>query len=98
MMEDFDLGTGLGAIALTVLILREVFSFVKSTKTPNGSAATYETSKTIGMLETEIRKMSHAINNLNQLLTMQTHLLKESRAENRDTLAEVRKLREEIRR
>jgi len=50
------------------------------------------------MLETEIRKMSHAINNLNQLLTMQTHLLKESRAENRELLAEVRKLREETRR
>jgi len=96
-MENIDLGTGLGGIALTVLILREVFSFVKSTKVPNGSAA-YETSKTIGMLETEIRKMSHAINNLNQLLTMQTHLLKESRAENRELLAEVRKLREETRR
>ena len=38
-MENIDLGTGLGGIALTVLILREVFSFVKSTKVPNGSAA-----------------------------------------------------------
>ena len=37
-MENIDLGTGLGGIALTVLILREVFSFVKSTKVPNGSA------------------------------------------------------------
>lgn len=96
-MENLDIGTGLGGIALTILILREVFSFIKSTKAPNGSAA-YETNKTIGMLETEIRKMSHAINNLNQLLTMQTHLLKESRAENRELLAEVRKLREETRR
>jgi TolA-binding protein len=96
-MENLDFGTGLGGIALTILILREVFSFIKSTKGPNGSVA-YETNKTIGMLETEIRKMSHAITNLNQLLTMQTHLLKESRAENQALLAEVRKLREETRR
>jgi len=87
---------GLAAV-VALLLLRETFSFLKSQKT-NGTTTTYETSKTIGMLETEIRKMSHAINNLNQLLTMQTHLLKESRAENRETLVEVRKLREETRR
>jgi len=87
---------GLAAV-VALLLLRETFSFLKSQKT-NGTTTTYETNKTIGMLETEIRKMSHAINNLNQLLTMQTHLLKESRAENRETLVEVRKLREETRR
>lgn len=95
-MENIEWTGGLGAIALTILILREVFAFVSKSKNGNGHVA-MDTNKTMARLETEIRKVSHAINNLNQVLTLMHHELKENRKESEEILNEVRRLREEIR-
>tara|TARA_A100001201_G_scaffold19689_2_gene22084 strand:+ start:4379 stop:4669 length:291 start_codon:yes stop_codon:yes gene_type:complete len=95
-MENLEWTGGLGAIALTILILREVFAFVGKSKNGNGHVA-LDTNKTITRLEVEIRKVSHAINNLNQVLNLMHHELKENRKDSEETLKEVRRLREEIR-
>ena len=85
-MENLEWTEGLGAIALTILILREVFGFLAKTKNGNGQVA-LDTNKTITRLEGEIRKVSSAINNL-----------KENRKESQQIINEVRKMREDFRR
>jgi peptidoglycan hydrolase CwlO-like protein len=97
---------GLAAV-VALLLLRETFGFLKTQKTngtttPNSWA--YDTNKTMSRLENEIRtlvaeirKMNQALNNLSNLLTLQTHELKESRNETKDVQKQVRKLREEMR-
>ena len=94
---------GLASIVV-LLLLREVFGFLKTHKANGNSHLAYDTSKTMSRLDNEIstlvaeiRKMGHAINNLNTLLTLQTHELKESRQEAKQIKEQLEKLREEVR-
>lgn len=89
---------------MVLLLLREVFGFLKTHKTNGNSHLAYDTSKTMSRLDNEIstlvaeiRKMGHAINNLNTLLTLQNHELKESRQEAKQIKEQLEKLREEVR-
>jgi hypothetical protein len=96
-MENLEWTEGLGAIALTILILREVFGFLAKTKNGNGQVA-LDTNKTITRLEGEIRKVSTAINTLNQVLSLMHQELKENRKESQQIINEVRKMRADFRR
>jgi len=67
-------GTPWGELSLAgilmVLVLREVFSFLKTRPNGSGHADSWalETAKSVGSMTTEVRKLNHAIANLSQVL------------------------------
>lgn len=72
---------GLGAIALALLILREVFSFVKEKKNGNSSLQKYSELDRWRSMEEAIRKLTSALNNNSQLIQTVIHTTKETREE-----------------
>ena len=101
-MEDLDIGNGLGAIALVLLILREVFSFLKD---KNGNPANGNNAaswKSLGAIESELKRVNAGLSQIQATISMASSWtkdqLKESRKDIRETRHEVGKLREEIRR
>jgi len=76
---------------VALLLLREVFSFLKE-KNGNGHTKhyVYESSKVMGSLEVEMRRLSHSINNLGQIINNLHHEIKETRAD-------VKEIKEELR-
>ena len=76
--------TSIGMVGvLALLMVREVFAFLKSTP------GKFESGKAIGQLENEIARLSASISGLNEALTS---ILVETRA----TQAEVREIRRDI--
>ena len=72
---------GLGAIALALLILREVFAFVKEKKNGNASLQKYSELDRWRSMEEAIRKLTSALNNNSQLIQTVIHTTKETREE-----------------
>lgn len=95
-MSEIDL-TQLGITgALSLLLVREVLSFVKSYK--NGGATTHlvESAKHAANLENELRKLNHAITNLSQILSNMHHEIKSLQAEIRECRRDIDSLNERI--
>jgi len=93
-MEDLQ-NIGVAAI-VALLIIREVFNFLKSKNgNGNGNGTTkhlaFESSKVMGALDTELRKLNHGVSNLSQLITILTHHVKESRSDIKELKEEVKK-------
>lgn len=78
---------------LIVIILREVFNFLRS-RNGNGHATAWalEYSREFGSMTTEMRKLNHSIAQLSQTLNCLSHEAKATRAQ----VKEVRKDIEEL--
>jgi len=103
-MEDAGtiLEGGLASTALALLILREVFSFVREKKT-NGNGNGYklaeikqwqEVERNLTSLTENIRKLSHTINNqtqtMNAVLYKIQHDVQETRQQIKDAVGDCR--------
>ena len=90
-MDDLS-QVGVAAI-VTILLLRETFSLLKTKTNGNGDTKQYvfESSKMMGSLEVELRRLSHAINNLSQLTSTLHHEVKETRATVKEVRDEMKK-------
>ncbi len=94
-MTDFEL-TQLGITgALSLLLVREVLSFVKSYKS-GGTTHLVESAKHAANLENELRKLNHAIANLTQILSNMHHEIKSLQAEIRECRKDIDELRERL--
>jgi len=92
-------GTPWGELSLAgillLLVLREVFSFLKTTKNGNGSTSAWaiESAKSFGSMTTEIRKLNHAISNLSQILQLLSHEVKATRAQVKEARRDIEELK-----
>ncbi|MEO2122088.1 MAG: hypothetical protein ABGY10_01975 [bacterium] len=80
---------------LIVIVLREVFNFLRSRNGNGHSTATawaLESSREFGSMTTEMRKLNHSIAQLSQTLNCLSHEAKATRAQ----VKEVRKDIEEL--
>ena len=84
---------------LIVIVLREVFTFLK-TKNGNGhSTATawaLESSREFGSMTTEMRKLNHSISQLSQILTGLAHETKATRAQVKEVRNDLGKVVKDI--
>jgi len=102
-METAILEGGLASTALALLIIREVFSFIKERK-GNGNGLRYaelkqwrEVEKSLTSLTENIRKLSHTINNqtqtMNAVLYKIQHDVQETRQQIKDAVVDCRSKR-----
>jgi len=102
-METAILEGGLASTALALLIIREVFSFIKERKV-NGNGLKYseikqwqEVEKSLTGLTENIRKLSHTINNqtqtMNAVLYKIQHDVQETRQQIKDAVVDCRSSR-----
>lgn len=99
-METGILEGGLASTALALLIIREVFSFIKERKV-NGNGVGYteakkwsEVERSLTSLTENIRKLSHTINNqtqtMNAVLYKIQHDVQETRQQIKDAVVDCR--------
>ena len=77
----------LGVLAFAILVIREVIGFAK--KSGNGNNI-YEYERWKSM-EEAIRKLTHSINNKNQLMQTVIHVTKETREEVKEAMRQCKK-------
>jgi len=83
-MELLESPTALiGVLAFSILVLREVLAFAKERKGNGGNIYEYERWKS---MEEAIRKLTHSINNNNQLMQSVIHITKETRTEVKEAI------------
>ena len=93
-METTEWGS-IGIVGvLALLLLREVLGFL-GTRMGNGNHLT-EQAKAAATLEAELRKLSHAISNLAQILNGLTHEMKLTQAELKEARRDIEELKRRI--
>jgi gas vesicle protein len=103
MIDIPPMETGLASTALALLILREVFSFMKERKSNGANGLKIreemkqwtEVEKSLTSLTENIRKLSHTINNQTQTMTAVLFKIKydvqETRQQIKDAVIDCRK-------
>jgi len=101
-MLDMPVETGLASTALVLLILREVFGFLKDRKQPNGNGHKLhevekftELEKELEHLNENLRKLTHTINNqtqtMNAVLFKIQHDVSETRQQIKEAVTDCRR-------
>lgn len=92
-------GTPWGELSLAgillLLVLREVFSFLKASRNGNGSPTAWaiESAKSFGIMTAEIRKLNQSLADLSTILQTLSHEVKATRAQVKEARKDIEELK-----